>query len=295
MSELVLDHIGVIVRDLEAGWDAFTRLGFALTPRSLHSGATRPGGPVEPWGSGNHCAMLSEGYLEILGIVDPSRYTSAHALLKRYEGTHTLALGTADVKRAVAEIGARGGRIDPPRILERMASYGENGAEQRRAAFLNAYVDTGQHPEARFLVIQHVTPEVLWQPHLMVHPNGAKSLDAVWICAEDMRAAIDSVSMLTGVTPLTRAHGQATFPLARGRIEVVAADALDSFAPGIVPPVTPFVAGFDVGVADLAATVTLLARNGLAVERSGDALAFVRPELACGACVRFVQTAERAR
>ena len=32
----------------------------------------RADGPVEPWGTGNRCAMLRDGYIELLGIFDPA-------------------------------------------------------------------------------------------------------------------------------------------------------------------------------------------------------------------------------
>jgi len=53
-----LDHVGVAIKDLERGRAIYQRLGFRLTARSIHSGSREPGGPVEPWGSGNHCAMF---------------------------------------------------------------------------------------------------------------------------------------------------------------------------------------------------------------------------------------------
>ena len=68
---LELDHVGVAVNDLDVGREVYERLGFTLTPRSIHSGSKTPGGPVEPWGSGNHCAMFRDGYLELIGLTDP--------------------------------------------------------------------------------------------------------------------------------------------------------------------------------------------------------------------------------
>jgi adenine-specific DNA-methyltransferase len=70
-TELCLDHVGIVVPDLEAARQAYDRLGFRLTPRSPHEGRLTPDGPVETWGSGNHCAMFRRGYLELLGITDP--------------------------------------------------------------------------------------------------------------------------------------------------------------------------------------------------------------------------------
>ena len=40
--DLVLDHTGVAVRDLDVGQQKYDRLGFTLTERSFHSGSRTP-------------------------------------------------------------------------------------------------------------------------------------------------------------------------------------------------------------------------------------------------------------
>ena len=61
-----LDHTIVGVRDLEAGRIAWERLGFTSSPRGRHIG----------WGTANYCLMLEEGYIELLGIVDPDQFNN---------------------------------------------------------------------------------------------------------------------------------------------------------------------------------------------------------------------------
>jgi len=75
-SSVKLDHIGVAITELERGRQAFDRLGFKRTPRSIHRGSPTPGAPVVPFGSGNHCAMFHEGYLEVVGLVDPTIFSN---------------------------------------------------------------------------------------------------------------------------------------------------------------------------------------------------------------------------
>ena len=65
---LELDHVGLAIKDLEVGRQAYDKLGFTLTSRSIHQGSREPGGPVEPFGSGNHCAMFEKGYFEVMGL-----------------------------------------------------------------------------------------------------------------------------------------------------------------------------------------------------------------------------------
>ncbi len=101
---LDLDHVGIAVADLEAGREAFERLGFTLKARSYHQDSRLPGGPVEPWGSANHCAMLTDGYLEVLGVTDPERFSNAKLMVARYEGLHIVALRPASVNSAHAAL-----------------------------------------------------------------------------------------------------------------------------------------------------------------------------------------------
>lgn len=81
---LDLDHAGITVRNLHAGRDAFLRLGLTLTQRSHHKGSRFPGSPIEDWGSANHCAMLSQGYLEVAGMTDPEKFSNAKAHFKSF-------------------------------------------------------------------------------------------------------------------------------------------------------------------------------------------------------------------
>jgi hypothetical protein len=82
-----IDHTLVGVRDLEAARAAWARLGFTITPRGRHIG----------WGTGNYCVMLEEGYVELLGIVDPSQFSNnLDKLLEKREGLLGLAFATPD-------------------------------------------------------------------------------------------------------------------------------------------------------------------------------------------------------
>ena len=94
-----LDHLGTAVEDLDAGRLAFEKLGFRMTPRSQHRGAAVPGGTVELFGQGNHCAMLERGYLEVLGIFDRTLPTPAQQYLDRYEGLHIVGLQPGSIDR----------------------------------------------------------------------------------------------------------------------------------------------------------------------------------------------------
>jgi catechol 2,3-dioxygenase-like lactoylglutathione lyase family enzyme len=193
-----LDHVGVAINDLERGRAAYERLGFTLTPRSIHRGSPSPGAPVIPFGSGNHCAMFRDGYLEIVGLTDPTLYSNIKSLVARYEGAHIVAYSVDSADAACEVLKQRGIAVEGVRKLERDAAFGPDGRDTRKAAFRNLYFDLAAYPESRMIFIEHLTPEVLWQPHLIDHPNGATAIRDVFFCVPDAQAAADKYAALFG-------------------------------------------------------------------------------------------------
>ncbi|MFC4274086.1 VOC family protein [Achromobacter aloeverae] len=231
---LSLDHTGLIIRDLETARAAFEKLGFRLSSRSMHAGSITPGGPVEPWGSGNHCAMFKHGYFELLGLVDPTLYSTAKQMIARYEGLHIVAMDCASADEAHRRLQEQGIPAAAPARLERDAAYGPHDEETRRARFSNVYLDGEQCPEARFIVIEHGTRDVLWQPHLLSHPNGATGLAAIYFCPTDLPATLARFERLLGAP--TR-HGDAyCFALVRGVFWVLSPQAMRAACPVLASP-----------------------------------------------------------
>jgi hypothetical protein len=287
--DLTLDHVGVAVASLDDGEAAYRRLGFTLTVRSIHSGAVTPGGPVIPWGSGNHCAMFRDGYLEILGITDPTLHNSADALLEKYQGAHIVAFGSGEGDAAHAILSDRLEGVDPPAALERMATFGPDNSESKLAQFRNIYVDRDSIPEAKLIFIEHVTPDVLWQPHLLDHPNGAVKLAEVALCVPDKGDTCARFSKLLGREPKDLNPEFSAYEMERGRVYVLSETGMASWAPGVTAPALPYVAGFGVEVTDLAATRAYLDGKGVTVHDHPYPAIWVGPEFTNGPVVSFIQ------
>ncbi|MCW5605957.1 MAG: VOC family protein [Burkholderiales bacterium] len=286
-----LDHVGVAIKDLEYGRKAYERLGFTLTPRSIHRGSPTPGAPVEPFGSGNHCAMFREGYLEVVGLTDPTIYSNIKALVARYEGAHIVAFGVGSADITYAELSGRGIPIQAPRQLERDAAYGPAATEFRRAAFRNMYFDQAAYPESRLLYIEHLTPDVLWQPHLLDHPNGVIALRDIFLCVPDARAAADKYSTLFGAAAQPVMEGEWRIALMHGYVWIVTPAAWAKRAPGAETPPLPSPAGIGFRVRSIAATRALLVRKGVETHDGPDGGIWVGPEHACGAAIYFFEPA----
>lgn len=284
-----LDHIGVAIKDLERGRQAYARLGFKLTPRSIHRGSPTPGAPVVPFGSGNHCAMFHEGYLEIVGLTDPAIFSNIKPLVERYEGAHIVAFGVASADATYGELAGRGIPIEPARQLERDAAYGPQGSELRRAAFRNMYFDQADYPEARLLYIEHLTRDVLWQPHLLDHPNGVVALRDVFLCVPDSREAAAKYAALFGVAEHPVTPGEWRIALAHGNVWIATPEAWARRAPGAAAPALPSPAGIGFRVESIAAARRLLEQNGVATHEGMDGGIWVAPGEACGAAIYFFE------
>ena len=291
-----LDHCGVAITDLDRGRATYSKLGFQLTARSIHSGARTTGGPVEPWGSGNHCAMFREGYLEIIGLTDASMYSSVKPMVERYEGLHIVAIGCGDADAAYAEFQKAGAPVEAPRALERDAAFGPGDRETRRAKFRNMYVERDQFPEGRFIFIEHVTRDVLWQPHLLDHPNGALGLDAIYFVVADPEATARKFAPLFSER-IERFPGVIKLTLDRGTLWLTQEKQWRERVPGSFVPPVPSPAGFGIRVASLEATRKYLESNGVPVQAAMNASPkpgvpaslWVAPEHACGAAIQFMQ------
>lgn len=285
-----LDHVGVAVKSLDRGRDAFTRLGFKLAARSFHSGARFAGAAVEPWGSGNHCAMFREGYLEIIGLTDASMYSSVKDMVSRYEGMHIVAIGCGDADSAYAEFQRAGAPVEAPRALERDASFGPEDREVRRAKFRNMYVDGRKFTEGRFIFIEHQTRDVLWQPHLLDHPNGAIAIDAAYFVVADPEATARKFAPVFSER-IERLPGVIKLSLDRGTLWLADENAWREKVPGQFMPPVPSPAGFGIRVASIEATRKVLESNGVQVHSGMNASQiWVAPEDACGAAVQFMQS-----
>jgi hypothetical protein len=170
-TALALDHVGLCARDPAPLWAAWEALGFALSPVARQSGRRSPDGPVEPFGSGNRCAFLRHGYVELLGILDPALFANGvDRFVARHAGAHILALAIGDAEGNLARL--RRGGLDIPGIawLERPVEPGGPTARFARLPFPDA-------PEGRVQLVQHLTPGLVWDPRWMGHRNGADAIE----------------------------------------------------------------------------------------------------------------------
>ncbi|MFC4668715.1 VOC family protein [Seohaeicola nanhaiensis] len=262
----VLDHTGHFIADEPAARRALEALGFAVTPVSVQSVPDPETGGRKPTGTGNICVMLEEGYLELLlHTADTELGREFRATLARRAGLHLLAFGEADAEARHAALSAAGFAMRP---LARFARPVETETGEIMARFTVARLERDAMPEGRVQFATHHTPEALWQPRWMAHPNGARALRAALIAAPDPDAAAARYAALLG-RPVVAGR----IELERGALEFMGEGEAATLAGAQVDPGRSALAGLRIAVADLADMERRAAACGLPSRRMGDALA----------------------
>jgi hypothetical protein len=291
-TALALDHVGLCAQDPAPLWAAWERLGFCLSPVAQQSGRRRPDLPVEPFGSGNRCAFLRHGYVELLGILDGSLFANAvDRFIERYTGMHILALGMDDAEANLARLRQGGLEIPGVAWLQRPVEPGGPTARFARLPFPDA-------PEGRVQLVQHLTPELVWDARWMGHRNGAEVLESAILVSAEPAGTMARLVRLAGVPAepdpvagfrlrlpgAARAAGPES-PAMETRIRVLPPAALDRVLPGVAVPALPFMAGMVIRTGDAGAAARALLA-GLPLRPAPEGM-MVPPEHAGGAAVVF--------
>lgn len=169
---LDLDHVGFIVRDLEASSDLLSALGFTPTTRADHTRTDASGAAVSA-GSSQRSIVLDNGYIEIMQITDPrAGHQLAPAPAVRH-GLHILAFGTDDAESCRRTRAHAGLEVGP--VLRWARPVREIGL-QGTARFAYFGADWRPTDPSYLCWVEHLTPELVRSPELLRHENGARRL-----------------------------------------------------------------------------------------------------------------------
>lgn len=246
-----LDHTGQMRADLDAGAAALERLGFLLSPETPQQGAVPGESGMQPWATANRCALFREGYLELIGIRAPDRFNPWSHFMARHEGIHIAAFRCESADEAWPGMAAQG--FAPPVQRARSTPAGE-------MRFRNIFSRDERWPEGRIIVIEHQTPEVLWRPELLEHPNGALALRQS-LFVSDRPDELAARLAASGADPADCA--------------VLSAGAYADLFPGEALPPLPCMAGQVIAFADPDRAARLMEANGVPVGRDSLGRAFV--------------------
>jgi len=274
-----IDHLIVGVRDLDAARRSWNRLGFTVTPRGRHRG----------WGTANHCLMLQEGYVELLGIVDPTGFDNGlGAFLKEREGLLGVALGTADADATHAAWRRAGLAAGEPAALGRLLELPDGDVELR---FRNTMLERRDLAGVGMFASQHLTPELLRRPAWTAHPNGALALVSCTVVARDPAEVAAAMGKVFGTSALTRTDALTAVQTGSAVLLVAGAADAAQLHPGFdieEPGEAPLLEVMAVMVDDPDRAAALLKRQGVAHRRDASGAVLVQPEDATGVRLELV-------
>lgn len=257
-GEVFLDHVAYFVPAIEPAASALEGCGFRLT--AFTEQINRVDGTAVSAGTGNRCAMLRRGYIEILAATrDTPLARQLLARLERHLGIHLAAFSSADAERERDRLAAAGFPVLPLVDMRRPVSTTDGKAEAR---FTIARIARTM-PEGRTQFLTHHTESLVWHPPDLDHPNGAQSLAALWVAAADPAEPAERFARFTA-RPARNDGGLVTIALDRGFLRFASPDYLEQQF-GIRPgPPLPYFAAVEIEVAAIDRLYRLLAGSGLA-------------------------------
>ena len=262
-GKIYLDHVGWMVPDLALAATAFDGLGLPLTPLSVH-GVTDPAtGARTPTGTANPPAMLKAGGREILaphGGIDNHTVAHLNASIARHIGVHLLAFSVADAEGAAARLSKDGFELQPTVHLRRTIEAADGTPAEVAFTVIRTGYDT--FPEARCQMLQHHTPEHMWQPRYLPTESCITGLlEATLVVDEPAECALRFAKFL-GRTPMADKDDRLIL-LDRGRLRFIKrANASNLFGAKLLPP-NPSVAAITLSSSDIERTRDVFLSNGL--------------------------------
>jgi len=277
MSVPRIDHLVVDTGpDLDAAAARYTALGFQLTKRAHHS-----------LGSSNHLAMFDPDYLELLCPGNGARQD----LVGFANGMNGLVFDMQDAEGLHAAQTARGVPVQPVQYFTRNADLPDGTVATAR--FHTVRLPPRIVFDGRVYFCEHLTPEFVWRPEWLVHPNGALHISRVAIAAENPDRLAETFDRMFGDGAVARAAVPGTpHILIAGRVAVQIwprATLADAIGPAMPDPAgrADHIALFGLRVRSLPATADLLRANGVRLAHADASRLVVSPADAVNVAIEF--------
>ncbi len=272
-----IDHAIIGVRDLEQAKGAYEKLGFRSTPRGRHVG----------WGTANYCLMFEQGYLEILGIVDPDAFTNnLDSFLETREGLLSIGLKTSDAA-ATREAWANA-RLEPAEVKD-LSRLLEPDTELR---FQNVTLDPKVTADVPMFACSHLSADQMRQPGWSEHPNGALGIKTITAVTKDPASVMEPMSRIFGAAKITDTDNTVAVHTGRGVLLFATPDDLDMLHPELdmeLESDQATLAVLSIRVRDLAGTADWLEKVGVPFKQEASGIIGVGAEHACGVMLEFTR------
>lgn len=281
-----LDHLVLMVRDLDAAETRFHELGFDMSARNHH-----------PFGTSNNLAVFDGNFLEVLGVTDASKIP-AHSdvsysfaarcrdfLAETGEGVGMIVLDSADGRADHRSFAAAGFQTYEPVDFSRGATQPDGHIET--VTFTICFLLHDAIPNLPHFVCQQHNPEYFWHPEFQQHANTARRLDAVTIWSDDPGGLAAFYGRLFGDAAVAPADGGFDVAMSRGRIRVRSRESAAREFGVTIGAGSPQVVAISVAVADLDAARRVLSARVRGLEDNDGCLRVPASE-AAGVIIEFV-------
>lgn len=165
----LLDHLVVVVADLESAAARLTERGFTVTPLSHH-----------PFGTSNRLVMFPGCYLELVTVTRPELVPDggfaafvAGCLTRGDLGPRMVVLKSEEPNADRARLLTAGIPTPEPVRFGREATLPDGSTAH--VEFVTVLPEAVS-PEFSVFYCRHLTPDQVWHPSLLDHPNGATRL-----------------------------------------------------------------------------------------------------------------------
>jgi len=271
-----IDHLVIVVNDLEDARAFYQRIGFNMTPLAFH-----------PFGTANTLAQLDGSFLEVLSVADESLIpehgddTFSFAAYNRdflsfAPGCSMLVFESTDARADQQHFLRQGLDTYAPFDFSRKATL-PDGSEVT-VGFSLAFVTHREMARSVFFTCEQHAPEHFWKPEYQTHANTAQTTEEVAMVAEAPQRYKDFFRGLCPTSNVALDGETLTVATPRGRVCIYTAAGFESRFRTSAPVYAeegPRFAGISIGVADPARATTKLVTSGTphAAHRDGVVIA----------------------
>ena len=277
-----IDHCFILVNDLDQAAEQYAAMGFTLSPRGVHSRAK---------GSANYTIMFPEDYFEILGLIEPTALNAARrdALEAHGQGLHAVACRIDDAHAAARDLERLGIHTTGLNDFERPVKLA--GGTTGSAAFSTVSFLPEDVPLGSVFMCHHKTPEMVWLPQLIEHPNTACGLSAVLAVSDEPEKEAKQFARLWAAGTVTDIDGAYRIDTGAESAPLILSSLheMQCRYPGIDLSATASGAYtcLQIRVSQIETARLCLSNSGIRVWDTKSGIA-VAPEDACGALIEFV-------
>ncbi|AZY53622.1 VOC family protein [Bordetella avium] len=209
MPRTEFDHAVIMVRDrLDDLAPHYEQQGFHLSDKSVHN-----------LGSCNRLIVLDDTYIELLGW-PPGAPPARKEIADSAPGLEALVFRTDDAEASYERLRSAGFAVNPVQDLSRPAQV---GGREIMARFHTVRFAEPPIPGLRMYFCRHLTPECVWAPEFMNHPNQTRSLARIDVRSANAQALAERLALVADAS-IQAQEGGWDVELANLRIHVVQDD-----------------------------------------------------------------------